>query len=60
MNFELALPLFYLLRFQQKEQQFPTLNELLNVFVLFLRQSAYTQAEAYKNGYFKTISQLIC
>lgn len=60
MNFQLMLPLFYLLRYQQKDQVYPTLNELLSAIVLFLRKSAQNQLEAVKNGYFKTISQLIC
>ncbi len=54
------IPLFYLLRYQEKDQVYPTLNELLSAFVLFLRKSSQNQLEAVKNGYFKTISQLIC
>jgi hypothetical protein len=43
MNFELVLPLFYMLRFQQKDEEFPILNELFNIFILFLRKSASAQ-----------------
>lgn len=60
MNFQLILPLFHLIRHQEKDENYPTLNELFSCFILFLRKSQQNQAESVRSGYFKQISQLIC
>ena len=61
MDLEPALPLLHLLQLQKgADNRYPTVNEILSILVLFLRQSARNQQAAHKGSYFRIMSQLIC